>query len=83
MNNVNETTQQMNQKIDTEPLNSMPIPGSTNVEGSVGFYFKIYGLPAKFDETALKIMFNNVKFLRIITSTPTPITSTNNNNGQT
>ena len=48
-----------------------------------GFYLKIYGLPANFYEGALKSMFNNVKFLRIVTSTPTAITSTNSNNGST
>lgn len=74
--------QMIQNKIDTEPSMSI-VANAANQEGSVGFYFKIYGLPAKFDETALKIMFNNVKFLRIVTSTPTPITSTNNNNGQT
>jgi len=47
-----------------------------------GFFLKIYGLPVKFDETDLKSMFNNVNFLKMTTATPTPITSTNVNNGQ-
>ena len=39
------------------------------------FFLKIYGLPVKFDENELKSMFNNVKFLKIVTAAPTPITS--------
>lgn len=46
-----------------------------------GFYLKIYGLPVHFDESELKIMFNNVNFMRVTTAAPTPITSTNINNG--
>jgi hypothetical protein len=46
-----------------------------------GFFLKIYGLPAGFDETELKSMFNNVNFVSIFTSQPTPITSTTLNNG--
>ena len=35
-----------------------------------GHYIKIYGLPAKFDDKNLRNVFNNVKFVRIFTSTP-------------
>ena len=45
------------------------------------FYLKIYGLPADFDETELKSMFNNVNFLSILTSPATAITSTTLSNG--
>ena len=40
-----------------------------------GFYLKIYGLPVSFDDQQLKAMFNNVKFVRIATSKPTPIST--------
>ena len=46
-----------------------------------GFYLKIYGLPAGFDESELKNMFNNVNFISIFTSQPTPVTSTTLTNG--
>ncbi len=68
---------------ENEPQLQQQQQQTTSIQDGIGFYFKIYGLPAKFDETALKSMFNNVKFLRIVTSTPTPITSTNTNNGTT
>ena len=74
-NNINSESPQHQQE--SQPLSVVPSPDES------GFYLKIYGLPANFYEGALKSMFNNVKFLRIVTSTPTPITSTNNNNGST
>ncbi|RNA04230.1 RNA-binding 12 [Brachionus plicatilis] len=39
------------------------------------FYIKIYGLPARFDQSALKNMFNNVRFVRIVTTRPMAIQS--------
>jgi hypothetical protein len=47
----------------------------TSTGVSSGFYIKIYGLPANFDDQALKNMFNNVKFLKISTAKPTPIST--------
>lgn len=44
-------------------------------DSSFGHYIKIYGLPARFDESSLKSMFNNVRFVRIVTTNPTPIQS--------
>jgi RNA recognition motif-containing protein len=45
-----------------------------------GFFIKIYGLPSNFDETSLKNMFNNVKFIKIFTSRPKTVNNNNNNN---
>ena len=59
----------------TEPVEVKKAP---ELNSNDGHFLKIYGLPLKFDEGSLKSMFNNVKFVRILTSAPTPITSTNN-----
>lgn len=48
---------------------------TTATTTGTGFYLKIYGLPANFDDQSLKAMFNNVKFVRIATAKPTPITT--------
>lgn len=42
---------------------------------SFGHFIKIYGLSARFDDSLLKNMFNNVRFIRIVTTNPTPIQS--------
>lgn len=57
------------QKIENEAMNvHAGTPG-------LGYFLKIYGLPAGFDEIELKNMFNNVGFVSILTSQATPITS--------
>ncbi len=73
--------------VETDPKKTLrkDTPNNTSnseLNSESGFYLKIYGLPVKFDENDLKSMFNNVNFLKMTTATPTPITSTNMNNGQ-
>lgn len=76
----NNTSQRDNKPYEKKTFNQEKITNQNELSEG-GFFLKIYGLPVQFDETDLKAMFNNVGFIRITTSTPTPITSTNINNG--
>ncbi|CAF0737030.1 unnamed protein product [Brachionus calyciflorus] len=60
---------------ETPKSQNLPTTTTDSTSPSSGFFIKIYGLPARFDDTSLKNMFNNVKFNRIITANPTPIQS--------
>lgn len=90
-NNANNANSNSNPRFnknfhaDTSNFNAKPIykPNYNNQNDNSGLYLKIYGLPASFNSDDLKSMFNNVNFVSIATSVPTPITSTSiNSDGQ-
>lgn len=66
----------MSPSLTTTPVTTTSVTATPAVASQTGgFYLKIYGLPASFDDQSLKSMFNNVKFVRIATAKPTPITT--------
>ena len=85
-NNTNSNPRfNKNFQSDNSNFNNKPIykPNYNNQNDNSGLYLKIYGLPASFNSDDLKSMFNNVNFVSIATSVPTPITSTSiNSDGQ-
>ena len=74
--NSNQTNSKFNNNNNSNMNNNSKYQQNEPIDSSQGFFLKIFGLPADFDETELKNMFNNVKFTKIITSVPTPITTT-------